>query len=266
MSIERLLTSEWLKDKTRGEQIECIRNFCLYLTHTSTAIEGNSLTIGDTRELLSNKVYGLKDARLNDQIEVLGHEKAVKYLLHNLYNEVTEDFIFELHKFIQVDDSIDIYAKKGQWKESENGTRHSDSDGKMIYVEYTKSYHVKELMGELINYLNSFDTNNISSDNAHIVYAKVHIAISQIHPFYDGNGRMSRLVSNILLLRAGVRPIIIPNEFRKEYIKILYVYGSLSGQVTPITGIWPNPGLLKEFEEFCLDCSKATINMIDAIT
>ncbi len=55
-------------------------------------------------------------------------------------------------------------------------------------------------------------------------YTDMHIAFSSIHPFFDGNGRLARLIANIPLLKNGFLPIIISNEDRQEYIELLSTY------------------------------------------
>jgi len=52
-------------------------------------------------------------------------------------------------------------------------------------------------------------------------YADLHVSFVRIHPFFDGNGRLARLVANTPVLKAGLPPIIIPREQRKAYIDAL---------------------------------------------
>ena len=52
----------------------------------------------------------------------------------------------------------------------------------------------------------------------------MHIGFTAIHPFFDGNGRLARLISNIPLLKSGCLPIIIDNTDRQEYIQLLSNY------------------------------------------
>jgi len=55
-------------------------------------------------------------------------------------------------------------------------------------------------------------------------YARLHVSFTTIHPFWDGNGRIARLVSNLPCLEAGYPPIVIDNERRYEYITALAAY------------------------------------------
>lgn len=56
------------------------------------------------------------------------------------------------------------------------------------------------------------------------VYASLHTTFVSIHPFYDGNGRMGRLLANIPVIKSGFPPITLSAEHRSEYIKILGKY------------------------------------------
>ena len=59
----------------------------------------------------------------------------------------------------------------------------------------------------------------LTTDTAARAYAGAHLDFVTIHPFFDGNGRMARLLANLPVLRAGLPPIVIPAENRREYNK-----------------------------------------------
>ena len=62
-------------------------------------------------------------------------------------------------------------------------------------------------------------------------YVQSHIALVRIHPFFDDNGHLARLVANLPVFKAGLPPIIIPREQRKEYIDTLSAYHFSGGQI-----------------------------------
>ena len=122
------------------------------------------------------------------------------------------------------------------------------------------------LMSELILYINNTDVSTISADNtknAVAYYAKVHMAVAHIHPFFDGNGRLARLISNILLLKAGLPPIVIEKSKRREYIECLVDYQIKIGQLTNKSGLWPDEKQLKNFENFCEQSYQVTKALMD---
>ena len=62
---------------------------------------------------------------------------------------------------------------------------------------------------------------NLSNEDPLTQYCKLHINFAAIHPFADGNGRIARLLANIPVIKAGLVPITISNESRREYIQLL---------------------------------------------
>jgi len=75
-----------------------------------------------------------------------------------------------------------------------------------------------------------------------------------IHPFFDGNGRLARLLANLPVLYAGFPPIVVPTEARAEYINALWTYQRAVGPVSRL-----KPDLLPESER--LDSLKAHVRM-----
>ena len=135
-------------------------------------------------------------------------------------------------------------------------------EGKPIYLEYAHPSDVGVLMSEVIAFIN--ETNQFESPQDAIkAYAMIHAAIAHIHPFWDGNGRIARLVANIPLLKAGLPPIVVPSEHRREYIQLLANYELNVGKLTNSTGVWPELNLLVDFEMFCNQCYEQTLRIID---
>ena len=189
-------------------------------THTSTAIEGNTLTLGET-DFILNEGLTVSGKPLKDHKEVEGHARAIELVYGMLEKkEIAPEDLFSLHKAVQTDVVVDIYQPVGAWKVENNGTYHIDENDKRIFINYAEPKDIPELMDKWLTLLND-SKENLSEKEAARVYAELHLSFVSIHPFADGNGRMARLASNIPVLRAGYPPITISKIRRREYIALL---------------------------------------------
>ncbi|MGS2724101.1 Fic family protein [Porticoccus sp. GXU_MW_L64] len=232
-------------------------------THTSTAVEGNTLTLGDTHFVLEQGLT-ISGKPLKDHQEVIGHAQAIALIYKSLHSPLTEQMIFDLHRAVQTERISDIYKPYGTWKNEANGTYVVNKNNQQIYIEYALPKYVPALMSEFIYLINRVDHSKLTIENAANTYAKFHAAFVHIHPFWDGNGRLARLIANIPLLKAGLPPIVIPQEKRQDYIQLLAEYEVASGQLDDHTGIWPSPERLMEFKQFCSGCYYLTKEIVES--
>lgn len=231
-------------------------------THTSTALEGNTLTQGDTHFILEEGLT-VSGKPLKDHQEVVGHAKAIALLYAMLGRDITENDSFELHKAIQVEHISDIYKPYGAWKVEPNGTYGIDEKtNKPVYIEYAQPKNVPALMEEVILRLNKYRTEDLTIKSGPKAYAQIHSGIAHIHPFWDGNGRIARLMANLPLLNAGLPPMVIRKEKRRDYIRELFDYQSVVGEIDKQTGVWPNRDKLTGFIEFCESEYKTTQQLV----
>lgn len=232
-------------------------------THTSTALEGNTLSLGDTHFILEEGLT-ISGKPIKDHQEVIGHAKAIELLYQCLKKPLSEDIVFSLHKSIQTEQMVDIFKPNGAWKVEPNGTYGINREGSQVFIEYALPVFVPALMADVIHTLNTIDPVEIKISNAHEYYAKIHMGVAHIHPFWDGNGRIARLLANIPLLNAGLPPLIIPQEERRAYIQILANYQIRTGQLSKGTGVWPELTSLTEFSQFCASCYGKTKELVAA--
>lgn len=131
-----------------------------------------------------------------------------------------------------------------------------------IYIEYAGPSDVDTLMDNLVNYINSYPPDNIDLEIAANIYARVHMGFVHILPFYDGNGRMARLIANLFLLKAGLPPLVINQSMRQQYITCLADYQLAIGKLNKGKGVWPDEDRLKEFSAFCQSAYAETKKLI----
>ena len=219
-------------------------------THSSTAIEGNTLSLPDTMFVLEEGLT-VAGKPIKDHQEVIGHARAIDILYRSLQHPLTREDLFALHMAVQTEKVSDIYKPDGAWKVEENGTYAMDNNGQRTFIAFSAPDDVSHLMAELVDYVNSINPEQVSIDDAHEYYGIIHAGFTSIHPFWDGNGRMARLIANIPLLKAGLPPITIATAARQEYIAILNAYQLETGTPGQDTGVWPNSAALKPFIRFC---------------
>ena len=94
-------------------------------------------------------------------------------------------------------------------------------------------------------------------------YAYLHISFVRIHPFWDGNGRMARLIANVPVIMAGYPPVIIPREHRQEYIESLSEYHLAVGTVTSRHELLPDVDKLDRFKRFCAESWSESSKLVD---
>ncbi|KAB7887423.1 Fic family protein [Poseidonibacter ostreae] len=176
-------------------------------TYHSNAIEGNTLTLQETKVALEGITVGGKTLR--EHFEAINHKEAILFIekLASSDELLSEHTINQIHSLIlkNIDDE-----NKGKYRKTNviiSGAEHKppqsiDVPSKM--ENFIKEYEQKK---------NRFHAIELA--------AWVHIEFVAIHPFIDRNGRTSRLLMNSELIKAGYPPVVINVEDRLEYYKAL---------------------------------------------
>ena len=180
------------------------------MTYNSNAIEGNSLTLRETF-LVINEGLTVKGKPLKDHLEAKDHYSALAYLYelieHGKKNTLSEHLIKQIHTII-VQETDKEWA--GRYRNSNviiGGADHTPPD----------ALDVPNLMQNLIAWISK------EKKHMHVVElaALVHHKFVYIHPFFDGNGRTSRLLMNLILMQAGFPLSIVLKNDRKKYYRVL---------------------------------------------
>ena len=231
-------------------------------THTSTAIEGNTLTLGETAFVLSEGLT-ISGKPLKDHRDVEGHARAVD-AVYNLVakDEVTAADLFDLHKLVINEQLFDIHKPVGNWKKENNSTNIT-ADGKQTMIEYSNHWEAPELMKRWLDMLKSELQSAREREAVLKAYARLHVAFVGVHPFFDGNGRIARLVSNLPCLKAGYPPIIIAKEKRYEYITALAGYQVVHGVPSLTRELVQEGPLFNRFSDFCEETWSVSLELVE---
>ena len=202
-------TREWISIKrplAPKEVKELDAYFRIGTTYTSNALEGNTLTLTETKILLEDGLTA-GGKPLRDSYEALGHADAYDYMLGIARSEpfvFDENMIKNLHKlFFQ---KIDPNAA-GHYRDVQVLITGTD------YVP-PSAIEVPSLMKELSDDLE----NKWNMEHPVILAAYAHQRLVDIHPFEEGNGRTARLLMNLILINKGYQIVSIPPILRQEYI------------------------------------------------
>ncbi|PTY76410.1 cell filamentation protein Fic [Heyndrickxia sporothermodurans] len=176
-------------------------------TYNTNAIEGNTLTINETKIVLEGITVGGKTMR--EHLEVINHRNAIFYVEEIVQNKepFSEWQIKNLHRLLLkgIDDE---YA--GVYRDQQvfiSGAKHRPP----------APFLIKDQMEQLINWYEQ------EAKQMHPVTrgAMLHAIFVGIHPFIDGNGRTSRLLLNLELMKEGYPPVVIKVENRLKYYEAL---------------------------------------------
>lgn len=168
-------------------------------TGASNRIEGNRLTDQEIEELYQN--LRIKKLKSRDQQEVVGYLEMISFIFKDYKHiPITESTILQLHKDMLAHSEKDV-RQRGHYKIGSNRVEARDDSGNVIGIIFdpTPPYLVQKEMHELIDWFNWALQNNIK--HPLILVANFIFEFLAIHPFQDGNGRTSRLLSNLMLLR-----------------------------------------------------------------
>ena len=214
------------------------------LTYHSNAIEGNTLSLYETKMVIEEGVT-ISGQPLRFYLEARNHAEALDQVqaLADKHAPITTETVLSLHHLMM----DGVLPDAGQWRVGYVHIRGAD---------YTPPHprEVPQLMTDWVTWLDD-DSQTYSPV---LRAALAHVVFETIHPFSDGNGRVGRLLLNLMLMRDGYPPALLPLDWRSGYMHGLHL-AQTTGNHTPICN------LIGRAVEQALDRYLESIEASDAI-
>ena len=191
--------------------------FEIEYTHNSTAIEGNTLSLIETKVLLEDGI-SIGGKALREIYEAVNHRKAFRYVKECIGKglPLDEAKVKDIHALLMENIQVGGVYRNAQVYIS--GAQHMPPSPQLMYQQVKEFYADLSWKGRELNPVE--------------LAAWIHAEFVKIHPFTDGNGRTSRLIMNYQLMTDGFPPVSIAKEDRLEYFKTLEAY-AVEGNLQP---------------------------------
>lgn len=242
--LQRLEEKRDLLDKKRPLPKEVLlklrEQMLIEETYNSNAIEGNTLTLKETRLVLETGIT-IAGKSLREHFEVTNHRDAIIFLEGLVKNKkIKENDILAIHSIISKEIEKEFAGRYRRGQVRILGTRY-------LPPNYLR---VPQLMEGLIRWING------NPEKIHLIElaALAHYKLAAIHPFYDGNGRTARLLMNLILMQHGWPSAIVPFNERKRYFNSL--------EKADQNNYLPFVNLMAQFIECSLDLYLAAIGKL----
>lgn len=183
---------------------------------SSTRIEGSKLTDREVEALLGNLQIKQFDTR--DAQEVAGYAELMDVVFSSWQDiPFTENYVRQLHQILLAHSEKDTWHR-GQYKTNTNSVAAFNEQGQQIGVVFQTAspFDTPRLMTELIDWVN--DQRNANRLHPLLVTAIFVVVFLEIHPFQDGNGRLSRALTTLMLLQAGY--VYVPYSSMESIIEL----------------------------------------------
>jgi Fic family protein len=177
------------------------RSVLVTSTGASTRIEGARLSDDEVERLMRG--LGAQQLADRDAQEVRGYYDVLQLVFDTWDSiQLSESSIKDLHRRLLAHTAKDV-RHRGQYKSMDNKVEATDPQGQVVSVLFdtTPPYLTAKQMSELVDWTNQ--ALNTRSHHPLLIIANFVVEFLKIHPFLDGNGRLSRILTNLLLLRTG---------------------------------------------------------------
>ncbi|HZY39743.1 MAG TPA: Fic family protein [Mucilaginibacter sp.] len=185
----------------RNTEVNAFRNFAFFEAYFSNYIEGTEFEVDEAKQIISTgKPLATRDG---DSHDILGSYKIMSDQQGMRLTPTNPD---ELIQILQYRHRVMLISR-----EKANPGQFKDKNNRAGTTDFVDNELVR---GTLIQGFNNYQ--NLQDPFAKALY--MHFMISEVHPFLDGNGRVSRVMMNAELVKANQTRIIIPTVYRDDYI------------------------------------------------
>ncbi len=192
------------------------KSFEIEYTHNSTAIEGNTLSLIQTKAVLEDGI-SIGGKTLREIYEVVNHKKAFHFIKKCIADgkPLDENIVKDIHAIL-----MENILTGGIYR--------------TVNVRISGAKHKPPVPSEMYQQIKNFYANMPyrAESNAVEFAAWTHAEFVKIHPYVDGNGRTSRMIMNYQLMANGFLPVSIAKENRLEYFEVLESY-AVTGELQP---------------------------------
>lgn len=179
------------------------------MTHHSSAIENNTITLGETISILLHRIIPSK-VSVREFFEIENHRMAFMYIIDHIDQELTIAMVHDVHSLLM----DRLHHERGKFKSKENVIVGAS-------LQTASPTETPSLMHQWIQNMNNQIQRANTPDDIIASVISSHIEFERIHPFADGNGRTGRLLMMHILLHNQVVPFVILKEHKQEYFKFL---------------------------------------------
>lgn len=200
-----------------ADVLDTIRErYDMELTYSSNAIEGNTLTLRETSEVISHGVT-VSGKPLRDHLEAVDHHNALAWMYDIAGSDqpLTPMVVRNLHQLVLAKSKPEIAGQLAVTRRAISGST----------VSFPDANEVPSLLSDLGDWLRRAPNTPRQAFDAHY-------RLVTLHPFDDGNGRTARLLMNLMLVRGGYRPVPIGPQEREAYLDALE-HAQLGGDREP---------------------------------
>lgn len=184
-----------------------LEDFITRLTYHNNALEGSTLTRNETYALTFDSNHCAVNANAKEIHQAINHKKATMEMLKRLKEgePLSKEYLSNINSIIN-----ENIMFGGSYRQDPAKFAGSTK-------VFPGPHEIEDFLDRFIAEYNRLSEEGFTMDDV----ADLHIHFENIHPFTDGNGRTGRLLIDGLLLSAHQVPIIIPLDYRNDYIKML---------------------------------------------